>query len=249
MWGQESDSRSEAHGAVFSTTHWSVVLAAGRSDSPQAREALEQLCRTYWYPLYAHVRRCGYSHEDAQDLTQGFFLQLLEHDYCARANPNRGRFRSFLLAGLNRYLADQHDRATARKRGAGQAVLSFDAQTADARYRLEPLDQQSPDKLFERRWAQTMLAQVLAHLGREFQEAGKAELFRRLRLFLVAGRDEGSYAQAATDLGLTTDAVRKAAQRLRQRYYKLFREEIAHTVADAVEVEDEMRHLCAVMAG
>ncbi len=237
----------EGRGGVFATTHWSVVLAAADPNEPRAAAALEELCRGYWYPLYAYVRRCGYNHQDAQDLTQGYFLQLLEHKYVARANPNRGRFRSFLLAGMNHYLSDQHDRATAKKRGGGQVTLSADADAAAARYRLEPVDDQSPDKLFERRWASTLLERVLARLEQDFREAGKVELFQRLRLFLVAGRSEETYAETAVRLGMTTEAVKKAVHRLRQRYYKLFREEIAQTVADRAEIEDEMRHLCAVI--
>lgn len=234
---------------TFATTHWSVVRAAGQSGEAQAAAALEQLCRTYWYPLYAYVRRRGYGHEDAQDLTQDFLLQLLERHSFARVDRDKGRFRSFLLAALNYFLADQHDRANAQKRGGGRPVLSFDAQAAEQRYRLEPVEERSPDKLFERRWALALLDRVLARLEQEFREAGKAALFERLRGFLVAGEGEETYAEAAAVLGLSGDAVKKAVHRLRRRYLELFREEIAHTVADAAEVEDELRHLCAVMAG
>jgi len=235
--------------AVFATTHWSVVLAAGQSTDAQASAALEQLCRTYWYPLYAYVRRRGYGPEDAQDLTQGFLLQLLERKSFARADPNRGRFRSFLLGGLGYFLADERARALAQKRGGGQLVFSLDAQEAADRYRREPVDNRSPDKLFDRCWALTLLDQVLARLEREFQEADKADLFRRLRDFLVAGTGEETYAQAATELGMSSEAVKKAVHRLRRRYAELFREEIARTVGDTAAVDDELRHLCAVMAG
>ena len=234
---------------IFATTHWSVVLAAGQSADAQASAALEQLCRTYWYPLYAYVRRRGHGHEDAQDLTQGFLLQLLERKSFARADPNRGRFRSFLLAGLNYFLADEHARATAQKRGGGQPVFSFDAQTAADRYRLEAVDDRSPDKLFDRCWALTLLDQVLARLEQEFHEADKTDLFQRLRGFLVAGAGEETYAQVATELAMSSEAVKKAVHRLRRRYAELFREEIARTVGDAAAVDDELRHLCAVMAG
>jgi len=235
--------------AVFATTHWSVVLAAGQSTNAQASVALDQLCRTYWYPLYAYLRRRGCRAEDAQDLTQAFLLQLLERKSFARADRNRGRFRSFLLAGLNYFLADQHDRARAQKRGGGQPAISLDALEAKQRYGLEPVDRLSPDQLFERQWALTLLDQVLSRLEQEFQEAGKAGLFQRLRGFLVAGTEEEKYADAAADLGVTGEAVKKAVHRMRRRYHELFREEIAHTVADPAEVEDELRHLCAVMAG
>ncbi|MHC1765138.1 MAG: RNA polymerase sigma factor [Verrucomicrobiia bacterium] len=234
---------------LFTTTHWSVVLAAGQSDSPQAAQALETLCGTYWYPLYAYVRRRGHGHEDAQDLTQAFLLQLLERRSFARVDRGKGRFRSFLLAGLNYFLADAHDHVSAQKRGGGQPTLSFDAQTAEQRYRLEPVDALSPDKLFERQWALTLLNQVLGHLEKEFCETGKSGLFEQLRVFLVAGRGEPTYAQVATELGLTGEAVKKAVHRMRRRYYALFREAIAQTVADPAEVADEMRYLCAVMAG
>lgn len=250
MRTEASNSGPEAHKGVFATTHWSVVLAAGEENTPQSLASLEQLCRTYWYSLYAYVRRRGYGHEDAQDLTQGFIAQLLARKSFARVDPSRGRFRSFLLAGLNYFLVDERIRAQAQKRGGGQETLSFvDAQEADARYHLEPVDDSSPDKLFERRWALTLLGQVLARLEQEFCAAGKADLFERLRAHLVATTGEETYAEAAAALGMTREAFKKAVQRLRQRYYELFREEIAHTVADPAAVEDEMRHLCAVMAG
>lgn len=233
----------------MATTHWSVVLAAGDAQSPQATAALELLCRTYWYPLYAYLRRRGYGHEDAQDLTQGYLLQLLERQSFARLDRSKGRFRSFLLAGMNYFLADQHDRASAQKRGGGHPILSLDAQTADRRYRLEAVDERSPDKLFERAWALALLDCVLARLEQEFREAGKAELFEWLRVFLVADRGQETYADVAEGAGMTGEAVRKAVHRMRQRYYELFREAIAQTVADPAEVEEEMHHLCRVIAG
>jgi RNA polymerase sigma-70 factor (ECF subfamily) len=234
--------------AVFATTHWSVVLAAGQSDDAKASAALEQLCRTYRYPLYAYLRRRGHTSEDAQDLTQGFFLQLLERRSFARADPSRGRFHSYLLAGLNYFVADAHARAVAQKRGGGQPTLSLDADAAAERYRLEAVDERSPDKLFERCWALALLEQVLARLEQEFVQAGKAPLFQRLRDFLVIGAGEESYANVAAEMGMTSEAVKKAVQRLRRRYHKLFREEIARTVEDASSVEDELRYLCEVMA-
>jgi DNA-directed RNA polymerase specialized sigma24 family protein len=243
------DARGAVGQSLFATTHWSVVLASAGEDSLQAAAALEQLCRTYWYPLYYHVRRRGYGHEDAQDLTQGFLAQLLAHRSFGRADASKGRFRSFLLAGLNCFLADQRDRASAQKRG-GQATLAFiDAGDADERYRLEPAEDRSPDKLFARQWALTLLDQVLARLEGEFREAGKLELFQRLRVFPVAGKGEASYAEAGAALGMSGEAMKKAVHRMRHRYYALFREKIAHTVADPAEVEDEMRYLCAVIAG
>ncbi len=249
MRTDDANSGPEAHGAAFATTHWSVVLAAGQSSDGQASQALEQLCRTYWYPLYAYVRRRRYGHEDAQDLTQGFLAQLLGCKSFARVERNKGRFRSFLLAGLNYFLADQRDRASALKRGGGHPILSFDAHEAEQRYRLEPVDDWSPDRLFERSWALALLDSVLARLEQEFREADKAEVFLRLRVFLVAGTGQETYADVAAELSMTGEAVKKAAQRLRHRYYKLFRQAIAQTVADPAEVQEEMRYLCAVMAG
>jgi len=234
---------------LFTTTHWSVVLAAGQNDSPQAAQALETLCGTYWYPLYAYVRRRGHGHEDAQDLTQAFLLQLLERRSFARVDRGKGRFRSFLLAGLNYFLADAHDHVSAQKRGGGQPTLSFDAQTAEQRYRLEAVDDLGPDRLFERQWALVLLDQVLARLEQEFREEKKAELFHRLHPFLVAGTGLETYANAAPALGMTEEAFKKAVQRFRRRYHELFREEIAKTIADPAELEDELRHLCAVMSG
>jgi DNA-directed RNA polymerase specialized sigma24 family protein len=249
MLGRET---TDAPGAVarplFATTHWSVVLATADPDSPQARAALEELCRTYWYPLYCYIRRRGYGHEDAQDLTQGFLLRWLEQKSFARADASKGRLRSFLLAGLNHFLSDQWDRASAQKRGGGQPTLSLtDTQTADDRYRLEPVDERSPEKLFDRQWALTLLDQVLARAEEEFREAGKAELFQRLRVFVIAGTGEESYAQVGAELGMSREAVKKAVQRMRHRYYELFREEVAQTVADPAEVEEELRCLCAVI--
>jgi DNA-directed RNA polymerase specialized sigma24 family protein len=245
--GKENE-EAETRGGVFAATHWSVVLAAGQAESPQAAEALEKLCRTYWYPLYAYVRRRGFGHDDAQDLTQGFLLQLLAHKSFGRVDRSKGRFRSFLLGGLNHFLADQRDRANAQKRGGGHSILSLDAQAAEQRYRLEPVDERSPDRLFERAWAMALLDSVLASLEEEFRDAGKVELFERLREFLVAGMEPPTYAEAGAETGMTSEAVRKAVHRLRHRYYGLFREEIARTVADASEVEEEMRYLCDVIA-
>lgn len=248
MRTEDSNSEGRSPGAAFTATHWSVVLASGGEDSPEAQAALEQLCRTYWYPLYSYVRRRGYSHQDAEDLTQGFLLRWLEQKSFARADAGKGRLRSFLLAGLNHFLSDEWDRARAQKRGGGQPLLSFmDTQGADERYRVEPADKRSPETLFERRWALTLLDRVLARAEQEFREAGKLEQFRHLRAFLIAGTGEESYAQVAAELGMSREAVKKAVQRMRHRYYELFREEVAHTVADPAEVEEELRYLCAVV--
>jgi DNA-directed RNA polymerase specialized sigma24 family protein len=244
-----SDSKQAARTdqAAFVTTHWSVVLAARETDAPQAAAALEKLCRTYWYPLYAYLRRRGYGEHDAQDLTQGFFAHLFERDWLQRVAREKGRFRSYLLAALNYFLADQRDRASAQKRGGGRPIISFDAHEAEERYRLEPVDERSPDKLFERRWAMTLLDQVLSRQAQEFSDAGKRELFNRLQPFLVEGSSENTYAEIAREGGISEEALKKAVQRMRRRYHQLFREEIAQTVASPEEVEDELRHLCAIL--
>ena len=235
--------------AVFATTHWSVVLSAADSRSATAQEALEKLCRTYWYPIYAYLRRRGCGEHDAQDLTQGFFAQLLERRSIQSVEREKGKFRSFLLASLNYYVADERDRANAQKRGGGREILSLDVQEAEQRYRLEPVDERSPEKIFEHRWAMTLLDQVLVRLGQEFAEAGKRELFERLQAFLVEGTGGRTYAEVAREMGMTEEAVKKAAQRIRQRYHQLFLEEIAQTVASPAEVDEELRHLCQVLNG
>ena len=225
------------------------MLSAADSRSATAQEALEKLCRTYWYPIYAYLRRRGCGEHDAQDLTQGFFAQLLERRSIQSVEREKGKFRSFLLASLNYYVADERDRANAQKRGGGREVLSLDAQEAEQRYRLEPVDERSPEKIFEHRWAMALLDQVLVRLGQEFAEAGKRELFERLQAFLVEGTGERTYAEVAREMGMTEEAVKKAAQRIRQRYHQLFREEIAQTVASPAEVDEELRHLCQVLNG
>lgn len=242
--GDAEPSRS----VIFATTHWSVVLAAGGRQSPEATVALERLCRTYWYPLYAYIRRRGYSAHDAEDLAQSFFAHLLERHALHRVSPAKGKFRSFLLASLNYFLTDQYDRSSAQKRGGGQTLLSLDVQDAENRFQFEPVDVCSPDKLFERRWALTLLDGVLTRLKDEFAEAGKSTQFDRLSVYLVSNSGESSYAEAARDLQQTEHAVKKAVQRMRQRFYHLFREEVANTVATVTEVEDELRYLCHVIA-
>jgi DNA-directed RNA polymerase specialized sigma24 family protein len=234
---------------VFATTHWSVVLAAGQSDSPHAAAALEKLCRAYWYPLYAYVRRRGSGPEDAQDRTQSFFARLLEKDLLSRASPQRGRFRSFLLTALQNFLADEHDRALAHKRGAGQPLISLDALDGEARYALEPADEVAPDKLFERRWATTVLEQAWTRLELEYAGEGKADLFRELRRFNSAQESAPGYAEAAANLGLPENTVKSLVLRMRRRYRVLLRVEIAHTVADPAEVDEEIRYLLRVLGG
>jgi RNA polymerase sigma-70 factor (ECF subfamily) len=246
---EPNSSAFPAGAGQFATTHWSVVLAAKEGDSRSVQDALEKLCRTYWYPLYAYLRRRGFGEHDAQDLTQGFLAQLLERRSIQGVERDKGKFRSFLLASLNYFLADERDRANAQKRGGGRQVLSLDAHEAEQRYRLEPVDERSPEKIFEHHWAMTLLDQVLARLGQEFTNAGKRELFERLQTFLVEGTGDKTFAEVAQEVDMTEEAVKKAAQRMRRRYHQLFREEIAQTVASPAEVDEELRHLCQVLSG
>jgi len=236
-------------GQWFATTHWSVVLAAREPDAPQAAAAMAELCRTYWYPLYAFVRRKGHHPHDAQDLTQSFFARLLEKNYVAQADRERGRFRTYLLAALTHFLADEWDKARRLKRGGGREIISFDAASAEERYRLEPIDQLDAAKLYERRWVTTLFGKVLARLEEEFRDSGKGQLFDSLKSSLLAEDTSISYAQLGAGLGLTEDAVKQAVRRMRRRYRELFREEIAQTVAGPGEVEDELKHLFAVLSG
>jgi len=229
----------------FTTTHWSVVLAAGDPGSPQAAPALENLCRTYWYPLYAFVRRRGYSPEDAQDLTQEFLTRLLSTHALGTVHPAKGRFRSFLLASLNHFLANEWDKTRTLKRGGGQPAISLDS--AETRYQTEPSQDMSPDRIFERQWAQTLLAQVAGRLRQDYRAAGKGALFDVLRVYLSGEKGLAPYREAAEQLGLSIDALKKAVERLRRRYGELLREEIAHTVSDPAEVDDEIRYLRSVV--
>jgi RNA polymerase sigma-70 factor (ECF subfamily) len=226
---------------VFATTHWSLVLAA-RGQTPAAREALAELCRVYWFPLYAYIRRQGHAAHEAEDLTQELFAQLLQRDDLAGLDPSRGRFRAFLLASCRHFLANQADKAQALKRGGGRTSLPLDLADADRRYAAEPGHEQTPERLFERRWALALLDQVLGRLRGHYETAGQAALFEHLKGALT-GETDGPYAEVAVALGMTEGAVKVAAHRLRQRYRDFLREEIARTVADEAEVDDEVRTL------
>jgi RNA polymerase sigma factor (sigma-70 family) len=248
MMGQSSAGVLSSDGQpLFTTTHWSVVLAAARPEAPEATAALERLCRTYWYPLYAYVRREGHNPADAQDLTQGFFASLLARNSLLWVAPEKGKFRSFLLASMRHFLSDQRDRARAAKRGGTQQALSLDAQEAEERYHLEPVERLDAERIYERRWAMTLLEQALSRLREETIAAGKADAFASLKDF-VAGENDISCAEAAAQLGLTEGAVKSAVHRLRQRYRELVREEIAQTVADPEEIDEEIRYLITVMS-
>ncbi|MGA2496164.1 MAG: sigma-70 family RNA polymerase sigma factor [Tepidisphaeraceae bacterium] len=232
----------------FLTTRWSVVLAAGRGTPARARKALAELCQTYWYPLYAYVRRRGHGPQDAEDLTQGFLARLLEKHAIAQARHERGRFRSFLLASMNHYLSDEWDKARAQKRG-GERVISLDAMSAESRYAMEPQDQLTPERVFERQWALRLLAEVLRRLEAEYAAEGKAEQFEHLRSCLTGQRRDLPYAELARRMQTSEGAMKVAAHRLRQRYRALLREEIAQTVASEDEVEEELRTLHLALAG
>jgi RNA polymerase sigma factor (sigma-70 family) len=231
----------------FATTHWSLVLNAGHRGSTGSRRCLAALCESYWFPLYAFVRREGYSPPDAQDLTQEFFARLLEKKYLAVADPQRGRFRSFLLATLKHFLGHQRDRAKAQKRGGRRTTVSLDFQSAENRYNLEPAHELTPERLFERRWALALLERVLKGLRDEHAAAGKLDLFERLKEFLTGAGGSQPYQQIADELAMTEGAVKVAVHRLRRRYRELLEEEIAQTVAGPEEIEDERRALLAAV--
>ena len=239
-------SRDHADGH-FTATHWSVVLAAGRDASPQAAEALEKLCRSYWFPLYTYVRRKGHNVDDAQDLTQEFFARFLEKNYLASVDRSKGKFRSFLLATLKHFLANEWDRVKSEKRGGGQKFISLDEQDTEYRYQLEPVSDSTPESIFDRRWALTVLDQALARLKDEYVTGNKADQFDQLKKFLSSEANEGAYAAVAAQLQMTPGAVAVAVHRLRQHYGNSLRTEIAQTVSSPADLEDEMRHLFNVI--
>ena len=231
----------------FATTRWSLVLAAGQRSSPQSSAALATLCENYWYPLYAYVRRRGHDADEAQDFTQAFFARLLEKNDLAAADPERGRFRSFLLASLKHFLANEWDRNRAQKRGGCRSVLSIDFGTAEERYRAEPAHDLTPEKIFERRWALVLLENVLARLHDESAQAGKADSFDRLKGFLTGEQPAVTYGQLAAELNTSEGALKVAVHRLRRRYRELLRAEIEETVADPQEIDQEIRDLFSAL--
>lgn len=232
----------------FATTHWTVVLTAGRRSTPEAGQALEELCRTYWYPLYAYVRRQGHSKEDAEDLTQSFFARFLEKNYLEGLESERGKFRAFLLAALKHFLANERNLASRQKRGGCLKALSLDWENADTRYHSDAADQFSPDRLFDRAWAVTLLERVIIRLRDECAAEDKAELFDHLKPFLMLGTGAIPYAEAAADTGMTEGALRVVVHRLRRRYRELLRLEIAQTLSHPAQVEAEMQALFSAFA-
>lgn len=232
----------------FATTHWSVVLNAAGNDPARSGEALERLCQTYWYPIYAFVRRRGHGPEDAEDLTQEFFARLIQHQWVAGVDRSKGRFRTFLLMVLNRFLANEWDRVRALKRGGGIRTIPLSIETAETRYTLEPATTTTPEQVFERQWAVTLLDQVLASLREEYQQAGQQALFDALKPCLVGSRETQPYAQLAAALGMTEGSVKVAVCRLRRDYRQKLKEAVAHTVASPAEVDSELRHLFRVLS-
>jgi RNA polymerase sigma-70 factor (ECF subfamily) len=240
-------SEGQASRGQFQTTHWSAVLAAGDTASPGARDALEKLCRTYWYPLYAFVRRLGHAPEDAQDLTQGFFAYLLQSRLVSKADPQAGRFRSFLLAALKHFLAHEHERRTALKRGGGGFVLSLDQFDPEERLALEPADTATPEALFDRRWAIQQVENALNRLRADYAAAGRGALFDLLKDYVWGDKNTLTLGEIAARLDLTEEAVKKSVQRLRQRFRDCLRAEIAQTVATPDQIDEEFRHLRAAL--
>lgn len=240
--GTESERRD-----YFVTTRWTVVLSAGRQSTAQAEGALAELCQTYWYPLYAYVRRRGHSKEDAEDLTQAFFARFLEKNYLHGLSAERGKFRAFLLASLKHFLANEWDKASRLKRGGGVEHLSLNLEHAEERFQHEPAAITSPDHLYDREWALALLERVILRLCDECAEEGKAALFEQCRGYLMMGETAIPYDESALALGLDEGAVRVAVHRLRKRYRELLRDEIAQTLVDLGQVEEELRSLQAAL--
>jgi RNA polymerase sigma-70 factor (ECF subfamily) len=233
----------DARKRYFATTSWSVVVAAGAADGADAKTALAELCAAYWYPLYAYVRRRGRSADDAQDVTQAFFTRLLEKQAIQVADRQRGKFRSFLLGSLDHFLANEFDRANAKKRGGGRAPIALDFASGESRVTLEPAHNLTPEREFERQWALALLETVVRRLEAEYAAAGKSRHFELLKDALARDRDRLAFAEIAEQLELSADAARQAAHRLRKRYRALLREEVARTVADPAEVDEELTAL------
>jgi RNA polymerase sigma factor (sigma-70 family) len=241
-----TDQRFHPSAAVFATTQWSVVVAARDGESAEAFAALEGLCRAYWRPVYAYIRRDGFSREDAQDLTQEFFRRFIEKEWIERLEHRRGKFRSFLLTFLKHFLSDERDRAGAKKRGGGQSFISLDELKAGDSDAFEPRESLTADQVFERRWAQTLMERVVARLGQEYAEAGQSELFNQLKELQPGERGERRYAQIGGRLGMSEGAIKSAMHRLRLRH--ILRDEIGRTVSTRQEVDDEIGHLIQALS-
>jgi RNA polymerase sigma-70 factor (ECF subfamily) len=240
---EATDDGDSSKAAAFPPTHWSTVLSAGDDSSPEGFAALEGLCRGYWFPLYAYVRRCGESPADAQDLTQEFFARLLEKNWLRSASRERGRFRWFLLASLKHFLANEWARARAQKRGGGHKPISLDELAPEERYALEPTDHLSADKVYDRSWALTLIEKARGGLREEFAVAGREDRFQVLEQFLPGQAATTSYTEVATQLGVAEGTVKSDVSRMRRRYGELLREELMQTVGSATDFEDELHHL------
>ncbi|MFT3992094.1 MAG: sigma-70 family RNA polymerase sigma factor [Luteolibacter sp.] len=238
---------SHAHD-FFATTRWTLVRAAGEASSPLAQEALETLCSAYWFPLYAYIRRCGFSKEDAEDLTQAFFAKLLSRQDFSELLQENGRFRAFLLASLKHFLSNERDYRNRQKRGGNLTHFPLDWQTADARFEISDSNQPSPDQIFDREWATTLLQRVLHQLRNEWIAEGKAERFEHLKIFLTVPKDELSCARKAKELGMEEGALRVAIHRLRKRYRSLLRDEISHTLSNPAMAENELNTLMSAFS-
>jgi RNA polymerase sigma factor (sigma-70 family) len=232
----------------FATTRWSLVVAAGHRSSPDVDVALETLCGAYWFPLYAYVRSRGHNANDARDLTQEFFARLLEKDFLQAADPERGRFRSFLLTVLKRFLSKQHEKEQALKRGGGRTILSIDFDSGEQRIQIEPATTATPESIFERQWALTLLQRVLANLEADYSESGRRELFEKCRVYLTGSAGAPPYAETAEQLGMTEGSLKVAVHRMRKQYREQLKEEVAQTVSSEEEVEDEIRSLMTAVA-
>lgn len=252
--GQNSDPIRPAFakataGSPFATTHWSIVLAAGHGSQPDSKAALAKLCEAYWYPLYAYVRRRGYDADESQDLTQEFFTVLLEKESLRAADRERGRFRSFLLTAMRRFLTKEWAKAHAKKRGGARTPIPLDPRDGETRYALEPSHDWTPERIYERRWAMTLLDQVMAELRGKYAADGKEQLFDSLKALLIRAADAPPYSRIAADLGMTEGGVKVAVHRLRRRYRELLHSVIAQTVAHPDDVDDELRFLRTAIRG
>lgn len=242
--GQKGDAQPQAAAGVFATTHWSVVVRAGDSQSPESMSAMERLCQVYWYPLYVFVRRKGHGHEDASDLTQAFFAKFLEKRYLRSVDSNLGKFRTFLLTSMTHFLANEWDKSQAQRRGGGVRAISLDEFEAEQRYQFEPVDPATPERIFEQRWAQTLMKVVLDRLAAETEE----KRFDILKGFLIEDKGSVSYDAAAQQLAVSVPAVTSAIHRMRGRFRALLYEEVANTVEKPEDVDQELRHLLAALS-
>lgn len=234
--------------ARFATTHWSVVLAAGNRANVHHEDALQTLCQTYWYPLYAYVRHRGHGPQDAEDLTQAFFARLLEKGSLGRLTQDKGKFRSFLLTALNHFRIDEWKQAAAQKRGSGRSIVHLDRDEAEERYHQELVDTTTPERLFEQNWAVSLLNTVFERLQQEHEVLGKGRAFEQLKFCLTGDRSEVPYSALSEQLGISESALKVQVHRLRKRYRELLRQEVAHTVSNPEEVEEELRYLFQVVS-